>query len=117
VLGGLPGADGAPRYPARAAAAASTSSVLVLHAADKGHARRVAEAIFESYTSLFGLKTPAQRAEAADELRAERRQKERRALLRRLRKLVADPEAVRRLRVPAGVVDGFIAAEREKRVE
>jgi hypothetical protein len=79
----------------------------------KEHARAVSSALYSAYTSAFGVPSVEQVAQARKAVLEHRDANKRRSLIRGLKKLVADRDAVRKLRVPAGVLDGFTAAERD----
>ena len=78
----------------------------------RAEALALARALAAAGFATAGRPTPADRASAAAARASAAAARTERLRLRRLRALVADPIATRNLRVPAGVLDGFIAAEK-----
>lgn len=75
-------------------------------------AKALANALYEAYCNTFGVPLPAEAYAARAERNLRRGHKWRNATIRKLRVLVADPDRVRKLRVPAGAVDGFEVVDR-----
>lgn len=86
-------------------------STFTVHTVSKAQAMAVAEALYSAHITTFGLAAPAEIAEKRAAAKLAEKTKIRRIMLRKLRKLVADPEALRQLRTPLGVVDGFKVAD------
>lgn len=89
------------------------SDVFTVHCGGRDQARRVAEQFHLAYCAVAGQPTPAQ-VKAVKAVRQEaKKEAYRRLMIRKLRKLVADDVAVKQLRVAAGAVDGFLAADKQ----
>ena len=83
-----------------------------LFAPTRDAARAVARDMHARFVAAFGLPTPADVIAARAQSAEARRERGRALLLRRLAKLAAAPVAVKNLRVPAGAIAGFLAAQR-----
>jgi hypothetical protein len=92
------------------------SDTFTLHAAGRAESRAAAAALFADFNELLAGSLPGTAKltsgpEAAMQAAAGRSANTQRLLLRRLRRLVADPEAVRTLRVAGGALEGFMRAD------
>lgn len=94
---------------------AEPSLTCTVYVTDRNSARRVVEAVHAAYCAASGHPTPAAAAEKAAAARVQKARTHSLRMVRQLRKLVADPLAVKNLRVEAGAVDGFVTADREGR--
>lgn len=90
----------------------SPSAAFTAYAPSRDVALALARDMHARVVAAFGLPTPEDTRAARASAAASRAARRRVLLLRRLTKLAADPVAVKNLRVPAGAIAGFLAAQR-----
>lgn len=90
----------------------TVGDVCTVYVKSRNQAKRVAEAFHRGYLHVAGLPKPEERVVLEAQKAIARREKYTLRMVRNLRKLVADPLAVKNLRVAAGAVDGFVAADK-----
>lgn len=90
----------------------SVDNQFTIHVGGRFQAKALARELYEAYCTTFGVRLPEEAYASKEERNLRRGLKWRNAAVRKLRALVADPDRVRKLRVPAGAVDGFEIADR-----
>lgn len=91
--------------------------VFTVYCGGRDQARRVAEQFHLAYCAVANQPTPVQIKAAKAARQEAKKEAYRRLMIRKLRKLVADDVAVKQLRVAAGAVDGFLAADKQGLVQ